>query len=225
MTERRYNEDEVAAILERATTVRPSRASVPALTTTGFTLAELQEIGAEAGIAPDEIAAAARAITTQTKTPEPQTILGAPRSVARIIPITRELGESEWQRLVVALRETFGAQGRIREYGSLKSWNNGNLQVHVEPDGEGYRLRMQTVKGDALPRMIVGVVLTLLSLALFYENTTDGWNQARTMLATAMGLTGIGLFAYVRASLPRWASARGKQMDAIAERITKLIKE
>jgi hypothetical protein len=221
--ERRYNEDEVAAILERATSSRPSQANLPSSTSTGFTLAELKEIGAEAGIAPEEIAAAALAVSTQASAPPVRTLLGAPRSVSRIVPLTRELADAEWTRLVVALRETFGAEGRIREYGSLRTWRNGNLQVHVEPDSDGYRVRMQTLKGDALPRVLVAVVLTIVSLSLFVENTTDGWNQARTMLATALGLTGIGLFAYVRASLPRWAAARREQMDAIAARITRLI--
>jgi hypothetical protein len=222
--ERRYNEDEVAAILERATAARPSQAAVRA-SSTGFTLAELQEIGVEAGIAPEEIAAAARSLATQATVPPARTLLGAPRSVARTVPLSRELADAEWTRLVVALRETFGAEGRIREYGSLRTWRNGNLQVHAEPDGDGYRLRMQTLKGDALPRVLVAVVLTVVSLVLFMENTTDGWNQARTMLATAMGLTGIGMIAYVRASLPRWASARGAQMDAIAEKIGRLVKD
>lgn len=139
--ERRYNEEEVAAILERATTSRSSQANLPSNAATGFTLAELQEIGAEAGIAPEEIAAAARAVSTQASAPPVRTLLGAPRSVARIVPLTRELADAEWTRIVVALRETFGAEGRIREYGSLRTWRNGNLQVHAEPDGDGYRLR------------------------------------------------------------------------------------
>ena len=84
---------------------------------------------------------------------------------------------------------------------------------------------MQTLKGDALPRVVVAAALTIGALAMFRENAVEGWQQGRVMLATAMALAGVGLFAYVRASLPRWAAARGAQMDAIADQIGRLIKD
>jgi hypothetical protein len=62
MAERRYTDEEVAAIFERAT--ETEHAALPAAEGKGMTLAALQEIGREAGISPESISAAARSLDT-----------------------------------------------------------------------------------------------------------------------------------------------------------------
>jgi hypothetical protein len=223
--ERRYDETEVAEILERATAAEAAPAPAPAATPSGLTLAQLQEIGAEVGILPERIAEAARAVGSRITTPPPRTFLGAPRSVSRIVPITRALDDDEWTRLVVDLRETFGAEGRIRVHGPLRSWSNGNLQVHVEPDGDRYRVRMQTWKGDALPRVGMGAVTVAMSGVMFFVNALGGLRPGGVVAAGVLGLVGLGQLVYVRALLPRWAAERAAQMEGVAERIPRLLEE
>jgi hypothetical protein len=223
--ERQYDEAEVAEILEQATSIE-ARAPVPAPAATGLTLAQLQEIGAEVGIPPERIAEAARAVTSRIPAPAPLTFLGAPRSVSRIVPIARALDDDEWTRLVVELRETFGAEGRIRVHGPLRSWSNGNLQVHVEPDGDRYRVRMQTLKGDAYPRATLGAVTMGASAVMFLVNSTGGLRPGGVVVAAVMGLAGLAQLGYLRALLlPRWAAERAGQMEALAERIPRLLDE
>ena len=62
---RRYDEDEIAEILERATT--NVGAVQPATTGSGqgLTLEEIQEIGSEVGIAPTRISDAAQAMASK----------------------------------------------------------------------------------------------------------------------------------------------------------------
>jgi hypothetical protein len=61
MTDRRYNDDEVAAICERAS--KAEHANLPASAEAGgLTLAALQEIGREVGISPDAVSRAARSL-------------------------------------------------------------------------------------------------------------------------------------------------------------------
>ena len=61
MTDRRYNDDEVAAIFERASNAE--HANLPASAEAGgLTLAALQEIGREVGISPDAVSRAARSL-------------------------------------------------------------------------------------------------------------------------------------------------------------------
>jgi hypothetical protein len=227
--ERRYDEAEVQEILERATAVEGPGAiegsGAPALSPTshGLTLSQLQEIGAEVGIPPERIADAAYAIGSRMPAPQPQTLLGAPRAVARIVPISRALDEDEWTRLVVDLRETFGAQGRIQVHGSLRSWSNGNLQVHVEPDGDRYRVRLQTLRGDAYPRAALGVVTLGTSGVMLLVNALSGLEPSSVAVAGVMALAGIGQLAYLRALLRRWAADRTAQMAALAERVRQLL--
>jgi hypothetical protein len=183
----------------------------------------LQEIGAEVGIEPARIAEAARAVGLRPLAPPQPTFLGAPRSVSRLVCIPRALDEDEWTRLVVDLRETFGAMGRIRDEGSLRSWTNGNLQVHVEPHGDAYRVRMRTLKGDLLPRLAVGAFFTvvagiLLTLTLLGEATTS-----QSIMWAVFGAAGLGTLGHTRWMLGGWARERAAQMGGIAERIPRLL--
>ena len=61
--ERRYTDDEVAEIFEAASRpVAPRDEPADSASPTGLTLARLQEIGREVGIAPEQIAEAAAAL-------------------------------------------------------------------------------------------------------------------------------------------------------------------
>lgn len=101
MTERRYTEEEVAAIIERAPEAQQSgRRQLPA--GEGMTLADLQEIGKEIGVTPELIAHAARSIE-QAGQPTARQFLGLPIGVGRTVDLDRRLSEEEWERLVVDL--------------------------------------------------------------------------------------------------------------------------
>jgi hypothetical protein len=223
--ERRYNEEEVAEILERATASESSRTPVRASEAHGLTLSELQEIGSEVGIAPSRIAEAARSVGSRLPAEPQRMFLGAPRSVSRSVLIDRPLDDDEWNRLVVDLRETFSAVGKTRVQGNLRSWMNGNLQVHVEPHGEAWRVRMRTLKGDASP--LAGLSASFFAVALIFILMTGlgEMDSSGIMMATVFALAGLGQLGWVRAMLPRWAETRESQMEGLAQRIPLLLKD
>ena len=97
--ERRYQDDEVAAIFEAAST--PSAASDDARPANGLTLAELQAIGREVGIAPERIAQAAAALDRRQPPIPRRTDLGMPVSAAHVVEIPRPLTDREWSLVVV----------------------------------------------------------------------------------------------------------------------------
>ncbi|HEX9886603.1 MAG TPA: hypothetical protein VGA70_08950, partial [Longimicrobiales bacterium] len=132
MTERRYTEEEVAEILDRATEVRTERGRSLA-TSEGLTLAELKEIGQEAGIPSDMIVWAAGQVDRPAQADPDVRLLGARIGVGRTVHLGRKLTDAEWNRLVVDLRETFNAVGTVREQGAFRTWSNGNLQALLEP--------------------------------------------------------------------------------------------
>lgn len=231
--ERRYDEKETASIIERASlddeegepTGETGKGSlVPGSSSDGLTLVQLQEIGAELGIPAERIERAARLVENRRSAPPVKTFLGAARSVARIVPIPRPMDEDEWSRLVVMLRETFGAEGRIRVHGNLRSWNNGNLQAHVEPDGEGYRVRLQTVRGDVVPRAALGV-MAMIASAVIALSAGVGDGAEVPIAAAIMALAGLAQVGYARALLPGWAAERAAQMEALSARIPRLLKD
>jgi hypothetical protein len=220
MDERRYDEEETRRIFDHASRVRggrESRADVPAAE--GFTLAELQEIGSEAGLDPAGIAEAARALDVRsTLAVATRRMAGLPIGVSRAVDLPASFGESDWNRLVVDLRETFDARGRIRVEGAFREWTNGNLQALVEPTDVGYRLRLRTMKGSAYRALtFAAVTLTVLVLLFVWSRLTgqslDGWP-----VAVFFALFGLGSAAVSALQLPAWARTREQQMEEVAER-------
>ncbi|HEX8906584.1 MAG TPA: hypothetical protein VF771_17165 [Longimicrobiaceae bacterium] len=220
--ERRYGEDEVAAIFEAAADPRGpggrARSSAD-----GLTLAELQAIGGQVGITPARIAEAAAALELRGGAAPRRTHLGMPVAVGRTVTLPRAPTDGEWELLVAELRETFGAHGKDRSHGGLRAWTNGNLHAYVEPTDAGHRLRLGTLKSDgvAMGRMGVAGVLAGLFLLFFYLLTGElAQNVGLAVLFAGMGAAALGSNAL---RLPRWAEEREEQMEYIAARARTLI--
>ena len=218
MTERRFNEAEVAAIFERATEAQQTgQRQLPS--GEGMTLAQLQEIGREVGISPEQVAEAANALD-RVGSPTARSFLGLPIGVGRTIELDRRLTDDEWERLVVDLRETFDARGTLRHEGSLRQWTNGNLQALLEPTATGHRVRLRTIKGDSQAFMMGG--LAMLGVGLVSTIFSEG--GAAVSSAVSFLAMGGGLFAIGALRLPGWARVRRQQMEQIAGRLTLLAK-
>jgi len=220
--ERRYGEDEVAEIFEAAANPRgPGRA----LTSTGgFSLAELQAIGGEAGIAPERIADAAAALDLRRGVAPRRTHLGMPVSVGRTVELPRAPTDREWELLVAELRETFGAHGKESSQGGLRAWRNGNLHAYVEPTDSGHRLRLGTVKSNGIALGRVGVTAFLAALVMFVFLLAGGEVGDSIIVAGLFGAMGAVALGTNALRLPRWADEREDQMERIAARATALIR-
>lgn len=214
MSERRYNEAEVAAIFERATETRQTGERRQPLSSDGMTLAELQEIGRDVGIAPDQIAEAAR-LVTQNPAPAPRVFLGLPIGVARTVDLDRTMTEPEWERLVAELRETFDARGNVRSEGSLRSWTNSRLQVLLEPTDHGQRVRLRTFKGGAREQILIGISM-IAGAAIGLGAAPDG---RRLVTLGILGVLGAVMSAGTALRLPGWARRRQQQFEEIAARV------
>ncbi len=219
MAQRRFDESEVAAIFEQATKSLPAGAT-DASVSEGMTLAELQEIGREIGIPAGRIALAAQSIGRPSAASH--TLLGLPVGVERTIELSRPLSDAEWERLVVDLRETFGARGAMTGQGSLRQWTNGNLQALLEPTATGQRIRLRTVKGNATSSLTVGASMMGLSSLLLVVATMQG-ALADLGMVTAVSLLGVAGAVMVGSTalrLRQWARTRRRQMEEIAARMT-----
>ena len=215
MDDRRYSEDEVAEIFRRATEAQQTaRRQLPP--GEGMTLAELQEIGREVGIPGELVAQAARSVS-ETGDPTSRSFLGLPVGVGRIVDLGRQLSEAEWERLVVDLRETFDARGRVRYDGPFRQWTNGNLQALLEPTASGHRVRLQTVKGNSLGLMTLGLGFVAVSAAVL----VIGMMTAGDPLSSAgtLAVMGAAMFGLGAVRLPGWARLRRRQMEAVAARL------
>jgi len=215
MAERRYNRDEVAAIFKQAAESQQApRLDHPSAG--GMTLAELQEIGSEVGLPRELVARAARSLDV-TGSSALRTFIGLPIGVSRTVELERSLSDAEWERLVVQLRDTFDARGRVRYDGPFRQWTNGNLQVLLEPTPSGHRLRLRTVKGSARELMSAGLVSLAIAAAMLLAAATTGRLADLAAGAAFLTAAGLGLFGLAALGLPGWARLRGRQMDDLAE--------
>ncbi len=217
MTERRYSEDEVAAIFRKATEDETSLTQPVA--GQGMTLRELQSIGQEVGIAPALVAQAALSLE-HSGLPSTRTFLGLPIGVARTIELGRRLTDGEWDQLVVALRETFNARGQVSVQGSLRQWTNGNLQALLEPTPTGDRLRLRTTNGNARSLMRIGIATLVAAGAVLFARWTGGSLAQALPGFTILVATGIGAFAAGALRLPGWARLRARQMEGIGAQLS-----
>ncbi len=213
MSERRYSDEEVSEIFERAT-----KTSLPASRPAeGLTLRELQEVGKEVGLAPELVERAAKSLDRKVQT-QNRLVVGLPVGVGRTVELERPLTDAEWHRLVVDLRETFDAQGKLSEHGPFKQWTNGNLQALLEPTSTGQRLRLKTFKANAMGLMrtglgMVGVTSTILTVMYFRAAPFDA-----SALWTVF-TTGLGLFVGGALQVPGWAKLRRRQIEEVTERL------
>lgn len=220
MSERRFNEAEVAAIFERAAEAQhKSQRQLPS--TEGMTLTELQDIGREVGISPEQLVQAARAIELGGRQTASH-FIGLPIGVGLTMNLDRKLSDQEWDRLVVDLRETFDARGKLTQEGSFRQWANGNLQVLVEPTATGERVRFRTVKGDARGYivggfMMLGFAAVALTAAVVRGSPLEDAGLLTALASLATG--GAAMFGIGALRLPGWARLRRRQMEEVAARV------
>lgn len=230
MTDRRYTEDEVAEIFRRAAAEQerdraahaagagaPDSALAPS-TGAGMTLGDLEEIAREVGISPDFVARAASSLDRAGRG-SVRRYLGLPIGVGRAVSLGRRLSDAEWERLVVDLRQTFDARGRLHEEGSFRQWTNGNLQALLEPTEEGHQLRLRTFNGAAYSWMITGLSTTGFAAVLAVLKMVMGGIGTSAAGVTMIGLIGLVMFGLGAARLPGWARLRARQMEEVAERV------
>jgi hypothetical protein len=219
--ERRYSEDEVRAIVERATL----QASERTASSDGLTLAELQAIGQEVGLSPEQIVAAAESLDGSR--PEPRrNLLGMPVAVQRTVHLPRLLTEEEWELLLVELRTTFQARGRDGSRGNLREWRNSNLYAYAEPLPDGSRIRLGTAKGNAPILNGIGVVSGLMAVFMATTLAVTGEAAAGTALLPIVLNGAVSLAAFVSNAirLPRWARTREAQMEHVIDRARELVR-
>ncbi|MEM7278467.1 MAG: hypothetical protein AAF385_10110 [Pseudomonadota bacterium] len=217
---RKYNDEEIAAIFEQAT--RVLEASRNTKLHEGLTLAELQEIGADSGIPAAFIAQAAAGLDQpkEARKPPVEYLFGSPTQVSNTVDLPRMPTEDEWNALVVDLRTTFDAQGALHKAGDFRQWTNGNLQIFLEPMGEGSRLRMTTKNASGISGLWAGPVYIGMALMMLLLVAIVGKSEPIMFGFSALiSLAGMLVHGYYRMKMPAWSSERQAQMQSVGDRM------
>lgn len=212
--ERRYDEAEVAWMLQRAADSGPA---LPAdERRPGVTLAELQEAAREAGLDPAAVARAANEVALGAHLPAAvRSAWGLPVGVSRTIEFGGPVSDEAWSRMVLHFRRTFQADGKLLRDGSLREWRNGNLRATLEPTPSGHRLHLSTHKSTARVRLLTSAaygVLTVGMVGLYgVPSTLQEWG-----LLAMPAVLGALSFITGPLRLPSWSRERAAQMERLA---------
>ncbi|MDH3206028.1 MAG: hypothetical protein OEO79_05415 [Gemmatimonadota bacterium] len=205
----RYSEDEVQRILDLASRGEPCRHD--ALPEGGMSLAEIQDIGREVGIAPADILWAATELSTVPERGRR----------ARLLTLAETPSDGEWDRMVVALREVFGVPGSVERSGTLRTWRGAGVSVHGEPAESGYRLRIEAENHQARQISVGGVVAVVISLVLAAVTVATGTAETGTNIVWgALAAFGVGWSGYGRFALSKWEARTDRQLTETVRRLS-----
>lgn len=123
---RRYDEEEVVRLLRRAIELQREEPVLPGPSGgAGLTLAELEEVGAEAGIDPSHLRRAAAELEGSPVSPDlAMRLAGAPISFVLERTAPGELSEAELEELVPLLRAHALGQGGASVVGKTLTWTS-----------------------------------------------------------------------------------------------------
>ena len=150
-----------------------------------------------------------------------QSVLGLTIGVGNSVDLGRNFTDAEWEQLVVTLRETFDARGKVKIEGASRQWVNSRLQVLVEPSERGDRVRFKTYNGTSAGLMAIGLGMLGVTGAMVIARAVDGrLSQPRALTVVVfLGAVNLAVFAWGALRLPRWAQRRRKQFRELADRL------
>jgi hypothetical protein len=224
-TERRYTEAELNALFARAARRQEQVRRADDASARGLTLAEAQRIGAEAGIAPAHLAAAAAELDAPAVV---ETQLGAPVVVERVRLLPEPLSEAGWARMVAEARRAFGETGAAGQVGGTREWTSVGTgfrrdvvtRLVAEPMGDETRLVLhQSARGPAsvlhgsgaLMVVMTGVIGVLLSSGVEPSETLPAMLICLTLALLMLGGTQLGL--------RMWQKRQDHRFEALLDRL------
>ncbi len=218
-TERRYNEQEIADIFRKASSAQ--KKSEHGSETEGLTLAEIEQIGIEAGLSPELIASAAASLDKSVVKPETVTCLGIPISVGRTVTLASELTDNQWRRLVSDLHDTFGITGRTSENGMMRIWEGENMEVVVEPAGTGHRIRIKRLHENLRNGLYGGSIFIAMGLFFLMIVAAKGdFFTFKSIAVSMFALAGSGALGVSAFQLDQWRKDQENRLDGIVSRIS-----
>lgn len=157
---RRFDDEEVSRILERAAELQ-HRAPLAPRETAGMTLAELEQVAVEAGIDPQHVRDAAAALERPASVAG-GAVLGAPMRLELERVVDGEISPAAYEALAETIRQTISSQGYVSTVGKSFEWNSANpqraLRVTITPRAGRTVIRIEERFGNLVGGLFGGIV-------------------------------------------------------------------
>jgi len=233
---RKYNEEEIAALLERTAQLQADDATTDRLSSQGLSLSELESIASEAGLDPEYLHRAALEIESNGKK-------GFQKRTKTHIYIQRylpsELSEDLWEEMVFELRGSFGGSdltgsalignGVVEQIGRSREWRHMSslgvqTSVLLRPYKEGTRIEMSQLVGVGSPKteaITYGLILSLIPAFILAVTMGKSLPIGVISLAGFMALL-VPLVYYFDT---RWRDQKLIKLESVANRLVEMASE
>ncbi len=227
MTEHRYDDDEVHAIFTRAAERQEEAEQAEAASQAGSTLSELQQIGAEAGIDPEHVADAARALAFRESggaVTEPSN----PWEICHSRSLPGPVSDRAWEQIVGELRRAFKKNGSESQFGESREWFSGDdvsskpIRLRIEPSAGSTRVTVHQDFRSELRTVSWGGAL-ILGVSLVGRRALEGGIVAWTWI----GAFGVGTLLFLAGTRLLFKRTMAKQVDhfsAVTDRIELIVR-
>lgn len=227
-----FTDEEVRAIFERAAVRQEEARRAEETGRAGLSVEELQRIGAEVGIDPAHVAAAADELVRRrlagAEAPVRATAFGMPVSVLRTRSVAAPVTDAVWETMVADLRRHFdtagiaGDVGRVREWTTAPSGRRATapVRVTVAPEGTGSRVTVeQSFRRSAFPFVIVGGAYSAVALLFGVLLATGALGSEGVFMPVLFAAMALLLFGGAQVGFRLYAQRQEKRFEETLDRL------
>ena len=228
---RRFDEKEVAAIIKRASELQ--QVDTISESTTGMSLAELEQIAREAGLDPALVRRAAADLDTRVTDQQPSAFFGAPTTLVLERTIDGEVPTEEYEAIVLEIQRELGGVGSASGLGRSLVWTmtthghrrvaTRTVQVTVTPRDGRTTIRID----EPLRPMAGGLFGGVMGAGLGSGGIVMGVGMRLfDSMPVAMGLVGgvVGAsYLVARTIFGRMVRGRGERLQVLMSRLAERV--
>lgn len=225
---RRFNEKEVAKIIKRASELQEEEA--PAESSSGMSLAELEQVAREAGLDPALVRRAATDLDTRITDQQPSPFVGAPTRLRLERTIDGELTPDAFEPMVLEMQRVIGQVGTASTIGRTLTWtafgvdrrrvSTRTVQVIVTPRDGRTTIRIEEplsqLAGGLFGGVMAGLGGFLSSVAM---GVGMGTFESVPITVGLMGATLSGAYLVARTIFGRMSHGRGEELQELMSRL------
>ncbi len=217
MSERRYTDQEVTRLLQRAADL--DRDGPPTAVARGLSLTDLQSIASEVGIDPAMVTRAATELSTRGPSRVGSALLGESPVVRRTAAVPAALDRSALGRLVEVIDEETPAQGTVGEALGSVRWTSStrflSRQVVLQPGDAETVVRVEERFTDRVRTIIHALPVTYgVGAGLAVGAEALGGAIPGVALALTGGLVGLGVGRAIWNAVRRGSRRRVEALTA-----------
>ena len=225
---RRFNEQEVAAIIKHASELQQVESTGDS--STGMSLAELEQIAREAGLDPALVRRAASDLDTRVTDRQPSPFFGAPTALVLERTIDGEVPSDEYEAIVLEIQRELGGVGSASGLGRSLVWTMAThghrraairtVQVTVTPRNGRTTIRIEEPLGPLAGGLFGGLMGGLGggggSIAMGIG--MGAFDSMPVALGLVGGVIG-GSYLLARTIFGRLARRRGERLQQLMSRL------